>query len=134
MRVASFLLPIVHSRGERYDISHQEARGWLLRTFGGYTASNVRGAWKAPDGTTCYDNSVRYEIAADWTEKQKDELYCIATDAGFLARQQCVYLVWEDGTVELLDCKLRERDSMGAPLDGGPNDDLIQREPAAGDT
>lgn len=103
MRVAYFLLPVTHHRGERYDPAHQEARGALVREFGGYTASNVRGAWKSPDGPVLYDNSVKYEVAADWTEPQRAKLRNIAERAGWDAKQQSVMLVDSDGEVQFID-------------------------------
>jgi hypothetical protein len=105
MRVASFLLPVLHPRGDKYDPTHQEARGTLLRAYGGYTASTVTGVWADPSTRKpCYDTCVRYEIARDWTARELNDLHRTIIHLGELSQQVCMYVQWPLGEVELLAC------------------------------
>jgi hypothetical protein len=104
MRVASFLLPVRHARGERYDPAHQEVRGALVREFGGYTASECMGAWKAPSGQVINDQNIRYEVAADYSVPGAFKHFRdIAEKAGWAAGQQSVMLVDDTGEVHFID-------------------------------
>ena len=109
MRVASFLLPILHPRGDKYDPTHQEARGALLRAYGGYTASIVTGAWSDPaTRKPCYDTCVRYEIARDWTARELNALRHTIIHLGELSHQVCMYSQSPWGDVELIPCDAKK--------------------------
>ena len=105
MQIASFVLPYTDTRGPRYEPAHQEARCRLLNTFGGFTTSEVKGAWLDTSNdppVTYYDNSIRYEIASEWTIDLLHKFRDIIQDTGQIANQKCVYAVY-DGIAEILE-------------------------------
>jgi hypothetical protein len=110
MRVTYFLLPVLHPRGATYDPCHQEARGRLLRTYGGYTQSIVEGAWRNPAGRAFTNTSVRYEIAREWTVYEQNTLRHTIIELGELAHQECMLVGWPTGEIELIQCDAHRHD------------------------
>ena len=69
---------------------HDEAHGYLVREFGGYTAVNAQGAW-ADGGKVYTEPSVVYEVLAE--EQPGHSITTGDSHAQLiraLARQQCV--------------------------------------------
>ncbi|MDR3562059.1 MAG: hypothetical protein P4N59_11575 [Negativicutes bacterium] len=107
MRIASFILPYHHPRGEaRYTESHQYARCRLLETFGGYTTTETYGAWKDGAGRVISDTSLRYDVAHDWQGADLKTFIAIARFTGSIEAQECVLIVDPWGNVTLPDCKV----------------------------
>jgi hypothetical protein len=110
MRIAYFLLPILHPDGAKWDPCHQEARGRLLRTYGGYTQTIVEGAWRNPHGRAFTDTSVRYEIARDWTVFEQNTFKHLVIELAEQAHQESVLIGWPDSTVDILPCDAHKHD------------------------
>lgn len=105
LRVASFVMPRPMNRDL---IPHAEIRRNLVATFGGYTSSNVSGAWRDDAGNLMMDYSTRYEVAYDCRtmmdrESNFEKLSLIAVQAGQALGQQAVYLVRHDGIALILE-------------------------------
>lgn len=46
-------------------VSHAECEAYLVKLYGGYSASDVRGAWCAGDGHVVVEASVVYEVLTE---------------------------------------------------------------------
>lgn len=97
---------ILPGSGEDYrnpiGTAHRALTGALLDSFGGYTTSDVRGAWKAPNGDVFYEPGIAYDIAvpADKIEFVRG----MAIGAGHVANEQAIYFRRPSG-VEIIDLK-----------------------------
>jgi hypothetical protein len=106
MRIASFILPLRDNAGADVQGAHNAAQDALLTAFGGFTGQNVFGAWRdESDGKIYRDDSVRYEIGADWNPANRQTLEDLASAAGHLAGQICVAVTHSDGRAVLIDCE-----------------------------
>lgn len=99
MREARFILPIRTNDGADLAHVHEALQFELAKTFGGWTAQDVRGGWLAGDGVLFLDNSVAYDIATDSAWRVRD----VAMRYGREARQESVYYRDAEGRVEIID-------------------------------
>jgi hypothetical protein len=100
MRNASIILPAHDNDGASLAALHAVLSLELCETFGGYTARDVRGAWRdESDGRVYQDESTEYRIAADWNPEQRLALESIAARYCAEARQVCLYLEHANGAV-----------------------------------
>lgn len=74
----------------------------LIRHFGGYTETHGHGAWRDGEGQTLRETVRVWDVAIDETDVGKGMLLEIAQRAGHLAEQECVYVRFGDGTVQLV--------------------------------
>lgn len=100
-REASFIAPLATNDGASTEAAREAAEASLLDTFGGFTCeTGINGAWRDPSSGRVYrDASVRYVVAAEWTDEQAAKLESIAADFAGAAAQECVYLSHADGSV-----------------------------------
>ena len=94
-RPAAFLVPSLKlkQRGESGQTLEEKLHGYLLGTFGGYTAAagNFSGYWKDRSGREFYGEHRRFEVGLleeDKLPELKRFLALLADDMG----EQCIYL------------------------------------------
>lgn len=108
MRIASFILPLLDNDGASLATVHDTVKADLIQAFGGFTASMVQGGWRDEDTGVIYsDESVRYEVAADWAANARLERRFENLCARFCreARQLAVFAVLPYGEAVLLSPK-----------------------------
>lgn len=104
MRETSFILPLTDNDGNGLAHVHAEVQEELLNAFGGFTMEDVQGVWRNDEGRRFVDASKRYTVAFD-DDPSRDNDYrfsLIAAQAGKRAKQECIYVRWSNGTVELI--------------------------------
>lgn len=100
MREAVLILPNADNAGESVSAVHTALSVAILEAFGGYSAADVRGAWRDESTGAVYsDESTEYRIAADWNPEQVDLLERLAARYGFAAGQIAVYVRHATGRV-----------------------------------
>jgi hypothetical protein len=99
---ASLILPKKDNDGNDLFALHAALKVELIGAFGGYSASDISGAWQdAETGLTYQDDSTEYKILADWLEPLSDyrggtfsdRLERIAGRYALAAGQECVLIV-----------------------------------------
>ena len=100
MKLAALILPIADNKGASLFGEHQWLKHALLQRWGGYTATDARGAWQAPDDTVLSEPSMRYEIAMERADVV--DFRAIARDVAKRCRQECVMIVTPCGDVEFV--------------------------------
>lgn len=100
----------------------RDATAWLenalLREFGGYTATEGRGAWQSPDGTIMLEPVTVLDVACQRDIPTVQKLRLLAYGAGARAAQQAVYLRLPDGAVEFIDTSIELDKSPSEPVGG----------------
>ena len=100
LRVASIVLPYNSDTLE----AHTQLRANLLEHFGGYTQYTVSGAWR--DETTLavyHDVSEKYEVAMLDNFTNRTTFRALARVAGMEASQLSVFVVFPDGTADIIE-------------------------------
>lgn len=110
-----FLLPIQRDSNRA---SHGEGLfDWLenrlLSLAGGFsTGASVVGFWRDDSGQVIHDTSIPYTVAID-PDRFGDLIELLAIDVCREFDQQCIYLRFPDGSVELID-RLASGDHVSA--------------------
>jgi|ERR1700722_18360893 len=106
MGVASIIMPF-HGEGEQP--AHDLLRDRLLSKFGGYTESRAIGAWEDDrTGMVYRDVSQRFDVAMDRNAANERALRHMAREAGELAHQLTVLVVYPSGGADFVDTALRQ--------------------------
>lgn len=102
LRIASFILPCSDNDGDSTVDAHAYAEQMLLKEFGGFTTTPVKGKWADDHGKVFTDISVKYEVAVDTAHSFGGQLLRqIATMAAIIAKQDAVFVVI-DGYVSIV--------------------------------
>jgi hypothetical protein len=103
MREATIILPNRDNHGNPVDHAHHGLQHDLANKFGGFTYADVHGAWVNEKGTLVYDTSRAYTVALEHTGYTTMTLRTLAIRYGQQAGQDCVYVRYASGDVELVD-------------------------------
>lgn len=121
MRNATLILPVRDNDGADLSALHAVLSLELCEAFGGFTARDVRGAWRdESDGRVYQDESTEYRIAADWNPAQRLALESIAARYCAEARQVCVYVEHANGAVSFIPPATYEAEETTAARTGEP--------------
>ena len=103
LREYQLLLPTVLNSGLRVpDAVFSVIERRICERFGGYTkASDLQGAWIAPDGEVCRDRLVSYAIAVN----SGAEIVSFAHNVGALLSQHSIYLRHPDNSVTIISVR-----------------------------
>lgn len=100
-REAMIIVPKTDNDGESLELLHIDIEHHLCATFGGFTATDVRGGW-LDNGKVYRDTSVAYTILVSDGWSDEEELFDAAQWLAFAARQEVVYLRLPTGEVHFV--------------------------------
>ena len=103
---AKIIVPKVYNNGNPVAGKDLNSfRDMLLDFFGGFTETNVRGAWKDPKTGTVYrENNLLFIVALSDTLIERAKLRGLARAMGTRFGQKSVYIAFNSGvSVEFLD-------------------------------
>lgn len=106
MREAFLLAPVRGNDGESLVKAHKALQNALLDSFGGFTSSDVQGAWRdAETGVVYHDVSKRYVVASEATGADRAKLESCARQFGADAKQLAMYVCHANGEIVFLDTR-----------------------------
>jgi hypothetical protein len=73
---------------------HENVRDWLCDQFGGFTAHDATGGWKAPGGAVIVEPVTCYDVACEDTAEIRERLRTMARRVKADLGQECVYLAF----------------------------------------
>jgi len=104
---ARMILPLADNNGAPLSHVHAWLEGRLLAQFGGFTVEPIKGAWRdEATNRVYYDESLRYTIAAQWSDGLAQRLESIAYEAKLKAEQECIYVQHATGAVVYVTTEL----------------------------
>lgn len=119
MRNASLILPLFDNDSRSLADLHTDLRRDLLDAFGGFTASDVTGAWRdESSGLEYVDDSIRYDVARDWAPRDVALLTDIAESYCGAARQLALCMIDPNGQVAFVHPPKAPAQGYGAALVG----------------
>jgi hypothetical protein len=107
-QIAKITLPLyiegtaVYPKGTPATAAHSFLEFALLKTFGGYTRYEARGAWQDDDGVVYYDENYVYDVAIEPIPSAIQKFRDIAVNAGQLAGQEAIAIVLPAGIFEVI--------------------------------
>lgn len=101
LREARIIAPLSGNSGEYLGAAHFDLCQSLLDTFQGYTQTEARGGWRNL-GTTIVEPVICYDVACVDTDGARVALRNIAEIFKRQAKQECVYVRFPTGDVELV--------------------------------
>lgn len=106
MRIATINLPTHDNAGVPLAAETDTLRNMLLDSFGGFTESDARGAWRDPADSKLYVEPVtRFDVACEDNSESESSLRRIAAHMAREARQVCIFLVLPSGSVEFVEAE-----------------------------
>lgn len=101
MILASFILPTHDNSGNDLSPIHSGLQSELVDSFGGFTAIDSLGGWRAPDGKIMVEPGKRYNVAM--VPDSADSFRRVVLSYGKAAHQIAMYAEI-DGKPEFMDC------------------------------
>lgn len=94
LTVAKMILPMTDNYGNSTADAVEAVKDEILKSFGGWTAYPVQGAWRdETTGKVYHDQSLMIEVAGDWNANfSKVTMKAIAGRAAYTLDQECIYL------------------------------------------
>jgi hypothetical protein len=106
MRIATIILPTHDNAGASLGAEADALRNMLLDSFGGFTESDTRGAWRDPATRKVYvEPSTRFDIACEDSARTRVALLDIARHMARVARQECIFLAYPSGEVDFISAQ-----------------------------
>jgi hypothetical protein len=113
MQIASIILPNHDNAGESTESFHRACQLTLIDTFGGFTSTQVSGGWRDElTGKVYIDQSTRYDLAMDDTAENRAKIVSLARFYGHAMKQECVFVVYPDQTVDFIDSHANIKESV----------------------
>lgn len=103
-RIATITLPKWDNGGNSLHKAHDTLTSMLLDTFGGYTTTYGKGAWKDPsDGVIYYDDNIVYHVAMEDHGTNMIWLEDTARLIGAMAHQEAIAITYPNGAFRIIN-------------------------------